>query len=141
MNYGNAALRLEPSPPPLAAPAPVTFPSLDATAAPDGTGPLTIFEVPLPKARPAGVLGRLKPFLQKLGGMQLMPGKTRRMRVSETVNLGEKRFVSLVEIDGVSLLIGGGSGNVQLLTQLDEGTSARSFQSELEGAWRKRESA
>ena len=137
MNHSSAALRLEPHPAP--ASVPVTFPlALVEQPVPDGTGPLTIFEVPLPKARTSSLLGRLKPLLQRLGGMQLMAGKSRRMRVSETVNLGEKRFVSLVEIDGVSLLIGGGSGSVQLLRQLNEDAAPRSFESEIESAWRKR---
>ena len=139
MNYSNAALRLEPQPTLAPSPVPVIFPLAPVEQpVPDGTGPLTIFEVPLPKAPSAGLLGRLKPLLQRFGGMQLIPGKGRRMRVSETVNLGEKRFVSLVEIDGVSLVIGGGSGNVQLLTQLKEGTPSHSFQSEIENAWRKK---
>ena len=140
MSHRDATLRLEPSLAALAAP--VTFPEPEAKSpVPDGMGPLTIFEVPLPRARGTGVLGRLKPLLLKFGGMQLMAGKARRMRVTETVSLGEKRFVSLVEIDGVSLLIGGGSGSVQLLTQLEEGAPTRSFQGEFESAWRKRESA
>lgn len=44
--------------------------------------------------------------------------KDRRLRVSETVSLGDKRFISLVEVDGRSYLIGGGAGGVNLLTAL-----------------------
>jgi hypothetical protein len=44
---------------------------------------------------------------------------TKRMHISETVSLGEKRFVSIVSIDGREFLIGGGTAGVALLTQLD----------------------
>ena len=43
----------------------------------------------------------------------------KRMRVAETVQLGEKRFVALVSIEGREFLIGGGSSGVSLLAQLD----------------------
>ncbi len=48
----------------------------------------------------------------------LLKTKTRRLRVAETVSLGEKRFVSIIEVDGVSFLIGGGTSNLALLAQL-----------------------
>jgi flagellar biogenesis protein FliO len=44
---------------------------------------------------------------------------TRRLRVSETVSLGEKRFVAVIQIDGLQYLIGGGATNVALLAQLN----------------------
>jgi Flagellar biosynthesis protein, FliO len=43
---------------------------------------------------------------------------TRQLRVAETVSLGEKRFVSVIHIDGQKFLIGGGSQGVTLLTEL-----------------------
>jgi len=43
---------------------------------------------------------------------------TRRLRVSETVSLGEKRFVALVCVEGREFLIGGGSAGVSLLSAL-----------------------
>lgn len=42
----------------------------------------------------------------------------RQLRVAETISLGEKRFVSVIHIDGQKFLIGGGSQGVTLLTQL-----------------------
>jgi hypothetical protein len=42
----------------------------------------------------------------------------RRLRVSETVSLGEKRFVAVVQVDGNQYLVGGGATNVALLAQL-----------------------
>lgn len=44
---------------------------------------------------------------------------TKRLRVSETVQLGDKRFVSLVSVGGREFLIGGGTTGVSLLAQLD----------------------
>lgn len=44
----------------------------------------------------------------------------RRLRVAETLSLGEKRFVSILEVDGTQYLIGGSAGNVQLLTRLEK---------------------
>jgi hypothetical protein len=42
----------------------------------------------------------------------------KRLRVSETVSLGEKRFVSLICIDGREFLIGGGATSVSILASL-----------------------
>jgi hypothetical protein len=44
---------------------------------------------------------------------------TKRLRVAETVSLGEKRFVALISVEGREFLIGGGSAGVSLLTALD----------------------
>jgi hypothetical protein len=44
----------------------------------------------------------------------------RRLRVIETVSLGEKRFISIVEVDGERLLIGGGGEGVRLLKSLGQ---------------------
>jgi hypothetical protein len=43
---------------------------------------------------------------------------TKRLRVAETVSLGEKRFVSIVNVEGREFLIGGGASGVTLLAQL-----------------------
>jgi flagellar biogenesis protein FliO len=44
----------------------------------------------------------------------------RRLKVTETVSLGEKRFVSILQVDGAQFLIGGSSANVSLLAILDK---------------------
>src|ERR1700733_9579919 len=44
---------------------------------------------------------------------------TRRLRVAETVSLGEKRFVAVVQVDGRHFLLAGGPTNIALLAQLD----------------------
>ena len=67
--------------------------------------------------------------------------KSRRLRVRETVSLGEKRFVSIVEVDGASFLIGGGAGNVSLLTSLGEKPAVVPFDSVLRERWAEKETA
>jgi flagellar biogenesis protein FliO len=46
----------------------------------------------------------------------------KRLRVAETISLGEKRTLSIVMVDGSQYLIGSSAGGVQLLTKLDEST-------------------
>jgi flagellar biogenesis protein FliO len=51
-------------------------------------------------------------------------GATKQLRVAETISLGEKRFVSVIHVDGQKFLIGGGSSGVSLLTQLGPAEAA-----------------
>jgi hypothetical protein len=44
----------------------------------------------------------------------------RRLRVCETVPLGEKRFVAVIQVDDKQFLVGGASNSVSLLAQLDK---------------------
>jgi hypothetical protein len=44
---------------------------------------------------------------------------TRRLRVAETVSLGDKRFVAVVQVDGRHFLLAGGPTNIALLAQLN----------------------
>src|SRR6185312_2584281 len=50
----------------------------------------------------------------------------KRLRVAETIQLGEKRFVSILQVDGAQYLIGGAAGSVQLLAVLDKVQDAHS---------------
>jgi flagellar biogenesis protein FliO len=45
---------------------------------------------------------------------------SRRLRLTETISLGEKRSVSIIEVDGAQYLIGSSAGSVQLLTVLEK---------------------
>ncbi len=54
-------------------------------------------------------------WTQKLGFRH--PRK--RLRVCETVALGEKRFVAVIEVDGEQFLVGGGSTSVATLARLE----------------------
>ena len=49
---------------------------------------------------------------------------TKRLHVSETISLGEKRFVAIVTVEGQEFLIGGGVSGMSLLAQL--GKASRS---------------
>jgi hypothetical protein len=50
----------------------------------------------------------------------------KQLRVAETISLGEKRFVAVVQVDGRKFLIGGGASGVALLTQLGDTASSAS---------------
>jgi len=52
-------------------------------------------------------------------GAVLTRGASRRLRVAETVSLGEKRFVAILQVDGEQLLVGGSSSNIVLLAKLE----------------------
>lgn len=106
-----------------------------------GFAPLSIFEEPLRSAIPATPLLRAWRWLRGAGRMRLLQVKQRRLRVTETVSLGEKRFVSIVEVDGTSLLIGGSTASVALLKQLDERPTTPSFRGALQTAWQDGRSA
>jgi flagellar biogenesis protein FliO len=44
----------------------------------------------------------------------------KRLRVAETVSLGERRFVAVVQVDGRHFLLAGSPTNIVLLAQLDD---------------------
>ena len=50
---------------------------------------------------------------------------SKQLHVTETVSLGEKRFVAILHAEGHKFLIGGGASGVSLLTQLR--TNARNL--------------
>ncbi len=50
---------------------------------------------------------------------------SRRLRVAESISLGEKRSVSIVQVDGAQYLIGCSAGSVQLLAVLDKQDARR----------------
>ena len=65
--------------------------------------------------RPApGIMQRAWSWMH---GKYVLTG-SKRLRVAETVSLGEKRFVALIRVEDCEFLIGGGSSGVSLLTQL-----------------------
>jgi len=49
----------------------------------------------------------------------------KRLRLTETISLGEKRFVAVIQVDKCRFLIGGSATNVSLLTELDAVDSSR----------------
>ena len=53
---------------------------------------------------------------------RLGTASAKELHLTETVQLGEKRFVALVTVDGREFLIGGGASGVSLLSQWESGT-------------------
>jgi hypothetical protein len=67
----------------------------------------------------------------------LTRGAPRRLRVAETVSLGEKRFISILHVDGEQFLLGGSPSNIVLLAKLEgkpEDTRAATFENALSSA-------
>jgi hypothetical protein len=62
----------------------------------------------------AGAASRAWSFLQA----KYKISTTKRLRVSETISLGEKRFVAILAVEGREFLIGGGVSGMSLLAQL-----------------------
>ncbi len=56
----------------------------------------------------------------------------KRLRVCETVSLGEKRFVSVIQVDGEQFLVGGAAGSVATLARLEP---AQQFSEVLKQRW------
>ena len=46
--------------------------------------------------------------------------KSKRLRLCETVSLGEKRFLAIVQVDGQRFLVGGAQSSVSMLTRLKD---------------------
>jgi flagellar biogenesis protein FliO len=47
--------------------------------------------------------------------------KPRRLRVCETLSLGERRFLAVIEFDRQEFLVGGTGSSLELLARLQEG--------------------
>jgi flagellar biogenesis protein FliO len=62
--------------------------------------------------------GLLTRGLNWIRARQSARSNNRRLQVAATVSLGDKRFVALIQIDGLQFLVGGGATNVALLAQL-----------------------
>jgi hypothetical protein len=67
--------------------------------------------------QPAATGGLLRRVFSWLNGRG---STTKRLRVLETVALGDKRLVAVIQADGRRFLVGGGSSGVSLLTALDQ---------------------
>lgn len=58
-------------------------------------------------------------WLTRCGAGAWASGVPRRLRIAETVSFGEKRFVSILQVDGEQFLVGGSSSNISLLAKLE----------------------
>ena len=82
------------------------------------------------QVRVSGPLSKLLSWLRSKYAQR----PVRKLRVSETVSLGEKRFVAILQVDDRKYLIGGGASNVALLTVLDGETPEKPAAVELHQA-------
>lgn len=90
---------------------------LDDTLAPQSVPPAW-FERALSRAGDC-LLGVLRELWARAGQVRVRQNK-KRLRVCETVALGEKRFVAVIQVDDKQFLVGGASNSVSLLAQLDK---------------------
>lgn len=77
--------------------------------------------VRLPAASGGDGASLVASFIRLLGSwisrVRVRPAK-KRLRVCESVSLGEKRFVALIRVDDKEFLVGGAANSVSLMTQL-----------------------
>jgi flagellar biogenesis protein FliO len=62
---------------------------------------------------------QLQSLGRRISGKYVAQRQSRRLKVSETVSLGEKRFASILQVDGAQFLIAGTPDNITLLATLD----------------------
>lgn len=98
----------------------ISYPDYTSSQGPELLRKQNVRRIPPPKhlqkrlGAQKGLLGRIFGWLR--GG--IAPEK--KLRVIETVPLGEKRMVAIVEAEGQRFLVGCGSNGVSLLTSLKE---------------------
>ncbi len=92
----------------------------------------------VPSASPAERAPKQSSLLSRVWSWFLSRYKltsVKRLRLSETLPLGEKRFVALVSVEGREFLIGGGASGVSLLAQLGKSAeSGKGFAANVEKA-------
>ncbi len=76
--------------------------------------PVAVKESPAPQ--PPGFMSSLAAWLRN---QFLARQSKKRLRVCETVSLGEKRFVAVIQVDGEQFLVGGAAGSVATLARLE----------------------
>jgi hypothetical protein len=88
----------------------VSFPSKSSKSGPSRSRA----SARVPQQRFGGILTRAWSWLHA----KYTSTTSKRLVLSETVSLGEKRFVALVSVEGREFLIGGSGSNVSLLAKL-----------------------
>jgi flagellar biogenesis protein FliO len=63
-------------------------------------------------------IGLLSRAWRWIRARRISRSSSRRLQVDASVSLGEKRFVAVIQVDGLQFLIGGGATNVALLAEL-----------------------
>lgn len=76
---------------------------------------------PLPMRLPReNLLRRFAAAFRNLAGTLKTQRNAKALRLCETISLGEKRFLAIVQVDEERILIGGSASTVALLTRLPE---------------------
>lgn len=70
----------------------------------------------------AGISSRLVDLIARV--LRLRRPEPRRLRLAETLSLGERRFVALIEVDNARFLVGGTATSLALLTSLNASVDA-----------------
>jgi hypothetical protein len=68
----------------------------------------------------SGLLSRAWNWLRERQAARL---SSKRLQVAASIELGEKRFIAVIRVDGQQFLVGGGATNVALLAQLQDDDS------------------
>ena len=76
--------------------------------------------LPSPAEWGLGFLNKLWSALKWITKRVKVQQTRKSLRVCESVSLGEKRFVAVVQLDNERFLIGGSAGSVSLLSRLQE---------------------
>lgn len=79
----------------------------------------------------AAQLRRAWAWLRQQGAWSALQPRARRLQVQETVQLGERRFVSILRVDGEQFLIAGSSSGVVLLAAMQPDPQTPSFEAVL----------
>ena len=71
---------------------------------------------------PGGAWGGVIKNLWQWARSAVKARKDRRLRVCETLSLGERRFLAVIEFDRQEFLVGGSGSSLTLLARLEGGT-------------------
>lgn len=66
--------------------------------------------------RPMGLISKAWKWLWQ---QQVSRSNVSRLRLENSISLGQKRFAAVIEVQGMRFLVGGGPSNVELLARLD----------------------
>jgi len=85
--------------------------------------PLLVFPGGVPLKTLQNASGLLSRAWRWFRARQATHSSSKRLQVAATVSLGEKRFIAVIQVDGLQFLVGGGATNVALLAQLKDNES------------------
>ncbi len=66
----------------------------------------------------AAISGRIREWMQRWLGRVWQPRRPRELRLCESLSLGERRFVAVIQFRDHRFLLGGTNSNIALLAQL-----------------------